>query len=109
MQVAYWVSYRVRPPLPQFQNAPLGHAILFLARMIYVLPTAVFGFVFIAQRPEFDIPVFRCLVLLWVSSRCSAMCGSWSAWVGFSPTEKSASTPEAPDDSRFSRHAQSGE
>ena len=32
--------------------------------MIYVLPTAIFGFVFVAQRPEFDIPVFRCLVLL---------------------------------------------
>ena len=64
MQIAYWVSYRVRPPLPQFQNALLGHAILFLARMVYVLPTSIFGFVFVAQRPEFDIPVFRCLVLL---------------------------------------------
>jgi hypothetical protein len=64
MQIAYWVSYRVRPPLPQFQNALLGHAILFLARMVYVLPTAIFGFVFVAQRPEFEIPVFRCLVLL---------------------------------------------
>jgi hypothetical protein len=64
MQIAYWVSYRIRPPLPQLQNALLGHVILFLARMVYVLPTSVFGFVFIAQRPEFDIPVFRCLVLL---------------------------------------------
>jgi hypothetical protein len=88
MQICYWVSYRVRPPLPRFQNAPLGHAILFLARMVYVLPTSVFGFVFIAQRPEFEIPVFRCLVLLLVCSPCSAMCGSWSAWVGFSLAEK---------------------
>jgi hypothetical protein len=64
MQICYWVSYRVRPPLPQFQNALLGHAILFLARMIYVLPTSIFGFVFIAQRPEFEIPVYQCLVLL---------------------------------------------
>ena len=64
MQICYWVSYRLRPPLPRFQNAPLGHAILFLARMVYVLPTSVFGFVFVAQRPEFEIPVFRCLVLL---------------------------------------------
>ncbi|HZZ24195.1 MAG TPA: hypothetical protein VFE60_17140 [Roseiarcus sp.] len=64
MQICYWVSYRVRPPLPRFQNAPLGHLILFLGRMIYVLPTSVFGFVFVAQRPEFEIPVFRCLVLL---------------------------------------------
>ena len=38
--------------------------ILFLARMVFVLPTSIFGFVFVAQRPEFEIPVFRCLVLL---------------------------------------------
>jgi hypothetical protein len=64
MQIAYWVSYRVRPPPPQFQNALLGHAVLFLARMVYVLPTSIFGFVFVAQRPEFEIPVFECVVLL---------------------------------------------
>jgi hypothetical protein len=58
------VSYRVRPALPLFQNALLGHATLFLARMVYVLPTSIFGFVFVAQRPEFEIPVFKCLVLL---------------------------------------------
>ena len=88
MQICYWVSYRVRPSIPRFQNAPLGHAILFLARMVYVLPTSVFGFVFIARRPEFEIPVFRCLVLLLGLFACSAMCGSWSAWVGFSLAEK---------------------
>ena len=64
MQISYWVSYRLRPPLPQFKNALLGHAILFLARMVFVLPTSIFGFVFVAQRPEFEIPVFKCLVLL---------------------------------------------
>ena len=64
MQISYWVSYSVRLPAPQSQNALLGHGILFLARMIYVLPTAIFGFVFVAQRPEFEIPIFRCLVLL---------------------------------------------
>ncbi len=64
MQISYWACYRLRPPLPRFKNAPLGHAILFLARMIFVLPTSIFGFVFVAQRPEFEIPVFRCLVLL---------------------------------------------
>jgi hypothetical protein len=52
------------PAVAAVPNAPLGHFILFLARMICVLPTSVFGFVFIAQRPEFEIPVFRCLVLL---------------------------------------------
>ena len=64
MQISYWVSYRVGPSLPQFKNALLGHAILFLGRMVFVLPTSIFGFVFVAQRPEFEIPAFRCLVLL---------------------------------------------
>jgi hypothetical protein len=63
MQIAYWVSYRVRPPLPQFQNALLGHAILFLARMVNVLPTAIFGFVFVGPKP----------------TRRQAVCGSKTA------------------------------
>ena len=63
MQTAYWVSYHLRPPLPQFTNALIGHAVLFLARIGFVLPTSVFGFVFVAQRPEFDIPVFHYLVI----------------------------------------------
>ena len=41
-----------------------GHAILFLARLGFVLPTSIFGFVFVAQRPEFEIPVYQCLVIL---------------------------------------------
>ena len=64
IQVSYWVSHNVGPPAPQFKNALLGHAILFLARMVFVLPTSIFGFVFVAQRPEFEIPVYQCLVLL---------------------------------------------
>ena len=64
MQIAYWVSYHFGPPLPQRNNALLGHAILFLARMGFVLPTSIFGFVFVAQRPEFEIPIFSYLVLL---------------------------------------------
>ena len=64
MQIAYWVSHHVRPPVPQFSNALFGHIILFLARIGFVLPTSIFGFVFVAQRPEFEIPVFQCVILL---------------------------------------------
>ena len=64
MQIAYWVSFYTRPPLPHFKDAVLGHVVLFLARMSFVLPTSVFGFVFVARKPEFDIPVFQYLVLL---------------------------------------------
>ena len=32
--------------------------------MVYVLRTSIFGFAFIAQRPEFEIPLYQCLVIL---------------------------------------------
>ena len=64
MQIAYWLSYHSGPPLPQLKSALLGHAILFLARMGFVLPTSVFGFVFVAQRAEFEIPIFKYVVML---------------------------------------------
>ena len=64
MQIAYWISFYTRPSLPHLKDAVLGHAVLFLARMSFVLPTSVFGFVFVAQKPEFEIPVFQYLVLL---------------------------------------------
>ena len=68
MQISYWISYRVRITLPHFPNALLGHAILFLARMVFVLPTSIFGFVFIAQRPQFEIEGYQYLVILLVLS-----------------------------------------
>ena len=64
IQVGYWISHRVRPPLPQFANALLGNVTLFLARMSFVFATSVFGFVFITQKPEFQIPAFRYIVTL---------------------------------------------
>ena len=64
IQGGYWISRRTRPPLPKFSNAPLGQFILFLARMGFVLPTSIFGFVFIAQNPGYQIPAFRYGVIL---------------------------------------------
>ena len=64
MQIGYWISYHLPPPLPRFRNVLLGHAVLFLGRMAFVLSTSAYGFVFVARRPEFEIPVFQCIVLL---------------------------------------------
>jgi hypothetical protein len=64
MQVGYWVSHRLRPPLPQLRNAFVGYIILFVARMSFVLATSVFGFVFITRKPEFQIPTFRYVVTI---------------------------------------------
>ena len=64
IQGGYWISRRTRPPLPQFTNALLGQFILFLARMGFVLPTSIFGVVFITQNPGFQIAAFRYGIIL---------------------------------------------
>jgi hypothetical protein len=64
IQFAFWKSYRLVPPQPWFVSALLGTVILFSARMLFVFATSVFGIVFIAQRPGFQIPAFRYVVTL---------------------------------------------
>ena len=64
MQAGYWISHQINPPLPQYSNALIGNVILFLARMSFVFATSVFGFIFITQKPGFDIPAFRYAVTL---------------------------------------------
>jgi hypothetical protein len=64
MQAGYWVTHRLRPPLPQVRNAFVGYIILFVARMCFVLATSIFGFVFITRKPEFQIPTFRYVVTI---------------------------------------------
>lgn len=64
MQIGYWISRRVHPPLPRYTNALLGNIILFFARMSFVLATSVFGFVFITQKVGFQIPIFRYVLTL---------------------------------------------
>lgn len=64
MQVGYWISDSVRPPLPELTNSPLAHVTFFLARMSFVFPTSVFGFLFIAQKPGFHITAFQYSVVL---------------------------------------------
>ena len=49
--------------LPQVRNALVGHIVLFVARMSFVLATSVFGFVLIVRRPELFVPTSRYFVL----------------------------------------------
>jgi hypothetical protein len=50
MQVPYWITYRIRPPMPRLVNAPLGHVLLFLARLNFLLPASIYSFVFVLHR-----------------------------------------------------------
>jgi uncharacterized membrane protein len=62
IQSGYWIAYRVRPSQPLFTHALLGHVILFLARLGFIVIAAIFGFVFLLQRPEFVIPSTRYVI-----------------------------------------------
>jgi hypothetical protein len=65
MQAGYWIRHRLHLPQPQlFCNALVGYIVLFVARMSFVLATAVFGFVFIVRRPEFQIPTSRYVIVI---------------------------------------------
>ena len=64
MQTGYWIGRRLRQSLPQLRSTFVGHILLFVARMSFVLATSVFGFVFIVRRPEFQIPTSRYLALV---------------------------------------------
>lgn len=63
VQVGYWVCYRVRPPPPRFTNVVLGHFVLFLARMSFLLATTVFSFVFFAQKLASRMPISRYVLM----------------------------------------------
>ena len=64
IQVAYWTGYNARIAPPIFVNAVLGHIMLFVARLAFLLPTAIFSFLFIAKALENQLPVSRYLVIL---------------------------------------------
>jgi hypothetical protein len=42
IQIGYWLRYRLRPALPKFVNALLGHLVVFAGRLAFTLATAVF-------------------------------------------------------------------
>ena len=49
-QVGYWISYRLRPALPCFSNAVVGHVVLFWSRLSFTLASSIFSLVFIAKK-----------------------------------------------------------
>ena len=64
IQVAYWIGYRIRPEPPRFVSVSLGHIVLFLSKLILVLPSAVFSFLFIAKDLEASIPISKYVFIL---------------------------------------------
>lgn len=59
IQVGYWTRYRIRPPLPRLSNVVLGHIVMFLARLSFLLVSTVFSFVFFTQKLGSQMPLGR--------------------------------------------------
>jgi hypothetical protein len=64
IQVGYWVHYRIGRAQPQIVSAALGHIMLFLSRMVFTLPAAMFSFVFVSKKLESALPVLGYILLI---------------------------------------------
>lgn len=64
IQLAYWSCYQLRPSTPHFVNVPLGHIVLFAAKLIFLLPTSIFSFLFIANKFKVQLSIFRYLIIV---------------------------------------------
>ena len=64
MQLGYWYSFRIRPPLPRLVQPVLGHVVLCLAQSGYVLASGVFTLVFLVPRSGFSMPIARYVVTI---------------------------------------------
>jgi hypothetical protein len=64
MQVGYWIPHPIGPSTPRVVNVVLGHVVLFLARLIFLLPVAFLSFVFINNKLENQMPFSRCVLML---------------------------------------------
>jgi hypothetical protein len=64
IQLGFWACYRLQPPVFRFTNSLFSQAMLFLGRMAFVFASTVFGFVFIANKPNYRAYGFQYLVIL---------------------------------------------
>ena len=64
IQVGYWVRYHIGPVLPRLASSALGHIVVFLSRLVFVLATGVFSYVFISQKLASEMPVSRYILTL---------------------------------------------
>lgn len=66
---AYSLRVRLQPPLPRTESTLLGHLLLFIAKMFFVVATAGFATMFlnrIEDLREIDYPVWRALLVLMI-------------------------------------------
>jgi len=63
IQAGYWPLYYAPARQPRMSNAMLGHIVQFASRLVFMVVTAVFSFVFIQKRIG-NIPPYRVALIL---------------------------------------------
>jgi hypothetical protein len=64
IQIAYWTRYRIRVGPPRVANVVLSQIVLFVARLAFTFPTAIFSFLFIAKAVELRMPASKYAFIL---------------------------------------------
>jgi hypothetical protein len=64
IQIAYWMRFYLHPATPRATDPLVGHVVRFLARLVFVLPSSVFSFVFLNNNLRGRMPVMRYLLVL---------------------------------------------
>jgi hypothetical protein len=64
IQIAYWIRFYLHPATPRAASPLIGHVVRFLARLIFVLPSSVFSFVFLNNNLRGRMPITRYLLVL---------------------------------------------
>ena len=59
IQIAYWTRYRIRAHPPWAANVVIAHIVLFLGRLVFTLPTAIFSYLFVAKAVVVQIPATK--------------------------------------------------
>jgi hypothetical protein len=63
IQAGYWPLFHAPAREPRLSNAVLGHVVQFIARLLFMVVTAVFSFAFIQKRID-EIPLDRVALIL---------------------------------------------
>ena len=59
IQIAYWTRYRIGARPPRAANVVVAHIVLFLSRLVFILPSAIFSYLFIAKAVIAEIPATK--------------------------------------------------
>lgn len=64
IQSAYWLRVRLQPPMPRRGGVVLGHLVMFLGRLSFILASSTFSLMIFTRFEELSLPAHRILMLV---------------------------------------------